>query len=399
MPQMDLDVASTAAERLRQEIATYDFKGITCTASLGVSSISLGAKTMQDLIDEADKCLYAAKRGGRNQVMRWDEVPDAIEIDDSSIARKPAGEETVSSRPAISFQTVSALLSALGSRDTASAEHSRRVADLCVRTAKGLVAISDSFILENAALLHDIGKIGVPDSVLLKPGPLTPEERHIIFSHDQIGVEIVRSTFDCEQMTQIILCHRAHYSGSESRFGLPVGKDILLGARILSICEAYDAMVHDLVYRAAMTSEEAFAELLRCAGQQFDPDLANRFITMMKFEAETNIEPGDGVSMATVLQLGVQIDKMANAMDQEDRQSLVRVAGQIRSTATQGGCPHIANLAAELEQAEDEQQAWVDCLEAAVDLIELCRSTQRAHLPDTANLSMTNDVAPVSTTE
>jgi len=200
-------------------------------------------------------------------------------------------------------------------------------------------------------------------------------------------------------MTQIILCHRAHYSGSESRFGLPVGKDILLGARILSICEAYDAMVHDLVYRAAMTSEEAFAELLRCAGQQFDPDLANRFITMMKFEAETNIEPGDGVSMATVLQLGVQIDKMANAMDQEDRQSLVRVAGQIRSTATPGGCPHIANLAAELEQAEDEQQAWVDCLEAAVDLIELCRSTQRAHLPDTANLSMTNDVAPVSTTE
>ena len=292
MPQMDLDVASTAAERLRQEIATYDFKGITCTASLGVSSISLGAKTMQDLIDEADKCLYAAKRGGRNQVMRWDEVPDAIEIDDSSIARKPAGEETVSSRPAISFQTVSALLSALGSRDTASAEHSRRVADLCVRTAKGLVAISDSFILENAALLHDIGKIGVPDSVLLKPGPLTPEERHIIFSHDQIGVEIVRSTFDCEQMTQIILCHRAHYSGSESRFGLPVGKDILLGARILSICEAYDAMVHDLVYRAAMTSEEAFAELLRCAGQQFDSDLANRFITMMKFEPKPTSNRG-----------------------------------------------------------------------------------------------------------
>jgi len=103
--------------------------------------------------------------------------------------------------------------------------------------------------------------------------------------------------------------------------------------------------------------------------------------------------------MATVLQLGVQIEKMANAMDQEDRQSLVRVAGQIRSTATPGGCPHIANLAAELEQAEDEQQAWVDCLEAAVDLIELYRSTQRAHLPDTANLSMTNGVAPVSTTE
>ena len=83
------------------------------------------------------------------------------------------------------------------------------MADLCVGTAKGLVAISDSFILENAALLHDIGKIGVPDSVLLKPGPLTPEERHIIFSHDQIGVEIVRSTFDCEQMTQIILSYSA----------------------------------------------------------------------------------------------------------------------------------------------------------------------------------------------
>jgi len=307
MPHQCLDTAAKAAERIRQEIAAFDFSGLRCTTSVGVSSLELNPENMQDLIDQADKCLFVAKRNGRNQVVRWDEVPHDLEVDESQISRTQDEEESVCDRPAISFQTVSALVSALGSRDAASAEHCRRVADLCVRTAKGLMSISDSFILENSALLHDIGKIGVPDSVLLKPGPLTEEERKVILSHEQIGVEIVRSTFACDEMTDIVLCHRARY-GADERPDLPSGKDIPLGARILCICEAYDAMVNDQVYRTAMSTQEAFAELRRCAGEQFDPDLVERFINTIQMDTADRSNEIQDVSMDTALQLGLQIE-------------------------------------------------------------------------------------------
>src|SRR5204863_9511447 len=104
----------------------------------------------------------------------------------------------------IPFHAVTALMSALAHRDAATAEHCNRVADLCVCTAKGLMSVADCFLLEVAAMLHDIGKLGVPDAILLKPGKLTEEEWMIMRTHDQMGVEIISAAFGSEALTEIV---------------------------------------------------------------------------------------------------------------------------------------------------------------------------------------------------
>src|SRR5690606_18751322 len=122
-------------------------------------------------------------------------------------------------------------------------------------------------------LLHDIGKIGIPDSILLKAGSLTDDEWKIMRLHDRMGVDMIRSSFDCDELAQFVEMHHAWYGGSPENPSAPRGEQIPLEARILAIADAYDAMVSDRVYRPGMSRDEAFAELRRCAGRQFDPNL------------------------------------------------------------------------------------------------------------------------------
>ena len=106
----------------------------------------------------------------------------------------------------------------------------------------------DSYILEIAASLHDIGKIGVPDAVLSKPAKLTDKEWQVMAVHDRIGVEIVGSTFNCPELADAIRLHHNWFDGSsKSNENDPVGNDIPVAARILAIADAYDAMVSDRV--------------------------------------------------------------------------------------------------------------------------------------------------------
>ena len=126
--------------------------------------------------------------------------------------------------------------------------------------------------------LHDIGKIGVPDSILLKPGPLTQDEWQVMTMHDHIGVEIIKSSFACSELAEIMTNHHAWYAGNPRSPELPTGDDIPLGARILAIADAFDAIVSDRVYRRGRSIEDAFAELRRCVGTQFDPELVEEFI-------------------------------------------------------------------------------------------------------------------------
>jgi len=150
----------------------------------------------------------------------------------------------------IDSHAVTGLMSALAHRDRATAEHSRRVAALCTLSARGLLSTHECYVLEVAALLHDIGKLGVPDLILLKPGPLDETEWSVMRNHEQMGVEnrgggvrIGGFGANRPQPSPVV-------RGQESRSG-PNGGDIPLSARLLSIADAYDAMVSDRPYRKA----------------------------------------------------------------------------------------------------------------------------------------------------
>lgn len=380
LPETTVDAAAREAERWRQALEQTEFPHVRVTASLGVSAINFGAESSQQLLDQADKCLYVAKRNGRNCVIRWDQVPsEELQAASRPEHRAPAAADT---HVAIPFHAVTALVSALTYRDTATAEHSRRVADLCAAMSHGLMSASEAYVLEMAALLHDIGKIGVPDSILLKPGPLNEAEWKVMRVHDRIGVEILRSTFASPELARIVETHHAWFGGHPEKTDLPIGRDIPLAARILAIVDAYDAIVSDRVYRKGRSQQEAVAELRRCAGVQFDPELVERFIAMVQSRDESRLAPLSSVSKQVALRIGEQIERLALALDNRDFFGLAALAGRLRATATQNAVPQIAEVAARLESAAAEQKELSQLIELTGELLDLCRSTQRAYFHD-----------------
>jgi diguanylate cyclase (GGDEF)-like protein/putative nucleotidyltransferase with HDIG domain len=379
LPHLDIDDARRAAERYRRAIEASKIHGLSLTASFGVSAMSLGAKDPHELLNEADKCLYVAKRNGRNRVVAWDDVPHDIDIDESKIARIRPPQDT-DIEVAIPFHAVTALISALSYRDQSTAEHSRRVADLCVATANGLMSVSDAYVLEIAALLHDIGKIGVADSILLKPGPLTAEEWKVMHVHDRIGVEIIRSTFASKELAEIVLTHHSWYGGHPKEPVLPTGNNIPLGARILTIADAYDAMVSDRVYREGRSQAEAFEELRRFAGKQFDAELVARFIDTVQARDDNRLRGTPSVSKQTALKIGLEIERLAKTLDNHDILGLAALAGRLKATATKSGISEIADIAAQLEQTASHDPDLARLIELTQELMALCRSTQNAYL-------------------
>lgn len=175
------------------------------------------------------------------------------------------------------FSVLSSLAQAMEKKDTGTYGHCKRVS-YCSR----LIAVTldlnekDREELKAAAMLHDIGKIGISDFVLGKKGLLTEGERNIVMKHPSKGVEILRPIKHFETILPAILHHHENYDGSGYPSGLS-GENIPLYARIIAVADTYDAIVSLRPYRSAATHTDAIAELLRCAGKQFDPVLVNVF--------------------------------------------------------------------------------------------------------------------------
>lgn len=383
-PHTDIDTAAAIAEKIRVAVEATEFPQLSVTASLGISSISLGAAEPHEMLDQADKCLYVAKRNGRNQVVRFDQVPEDVEVDESAVSRtKPEDPSLDSSGSAqVPYRAVAALLSTLAYRHSETAGHSRRVADLCLMAAEGLLTPRETYTLEIAALLHDIGKIGVPDAILLKSGPLTREEWEIMRQHDRIGVEIVRASFDCEPVTSIVECYRAHFGGTRNRPGLPSGDEIPVGARVLAIADAYDAMTTDRPYRKALSPEEAFDELRQCGNTQFDPNLVERFIAIAQANRSAGPESSSSILLSrnAALGIGQHIERLIDALETQDFEGIKALASRLHSIAEQDGLDAFADRAEQLRKVISEDGDLLDILDSANELIELCRSTQSAWL-------------------
>ncbi len=176
------------------------------------------------------------------------------------------------------------LLSMLHEKSVETEEHSDRLADHCRLIAKKL-NLSDELVddLVLLSMLHDIGKIGIPDEILNKPGRLTDEERSIINQHPAIGYRIARTIPELNQAAEFILAHHERWDGAGYPKGLS-GDDIPIVSRIIAIVDAYDVMITGRRYQAPRTKEEAIAELKRCAGTQFDPDITAIFIRLLSGE-------------------------------------------------------------------------------------------------------------------
>ncbi len=173
---------------------------------------------------------------------------------------------------------IMALAYALEAKDKYTSGHSQRVADISVAIAKRMGLPQESVDkVKLAGLVHDIGKIGVMESVLNKPGSLTDEEFQHIQKHPEIGERILTPVADDEEILRLVRNHHEYYDGNGYPDGLTSGQ-IALGARILAIADAYEAMTSERPYRKAMNDKAASAEIERGKGTQFDPEIADAFL-------------------------------------------------------------------------------------------------------------------------
>jgi cyclic di-GMP phosphodiesterase len=177
-------------------------------------------------------------------------------------------------------ETLEALGAALDLRDTETAGHSRRVSLYCLEIARAVGCTNEQLkTMARGAYLHDIGKIGIPDSVLLKQGKLTSEEMAIMQTHVRIGHELLSRIPFLSSAAEIVLAHQERYDGAGYPQGL-MGEEIPLGARIFAIADTLDAMTSDRPYRQALPFETARAEITRESGKQFDPDVVRVFLAL-----------------------------------------------------------------------------------------------------------------------
>jgi response regulator RpfG family c-di-GMP phosphodiesterase len=190
-------------------------------------------------------------------------------------------------------QTLWSLVAALDAREHETSDHSQRVVRYTLAIARRIsIPERDLPALGRGALLHDIGKIGVPDAILLKPAKLTEEEWVEMRRHPQIGFDILKSIQFLGPSAEMVLCHQERFDGRGYPRGLG-GEAIPIFARIFAIADTFDAMTSNRPYRRALPAETARAEIERCAGTQFDARCAQAFLSMPQDELDALARPTD----------------------------------------------------------------------------------------------------------
>jgi len=268
LPGTRLNEASKVTERIRKTIEVKASPGtMPITASFGISSWPIDGMTKEEIVTRADSALYQAKQRGRNRTCLSSEV---IKEQTTLI-----GLELESKARALSI--IYALAATVDAKDHYTYGHSKKVSQYAVNVAEVLGLSQDRVnTIRAAGLLHDIGKIAIPDSVLNKRERLTEEEWEPVKAHPELGVEILKHVIDLVNCLPAVLHHHEHYDGTGYPTGLR-GEDIPLEARILAIADSFDAITSMRPYRKQLTPQQALDELKNCAGTQFDPKLVDTF--------------------------------------------------------------------------------------------------------------------------
>jgi diguanylate cyclase (GGDEF)-like protein/putative nucleotidyltransferase with HDIG domain len=277
LPETDASAAYIVAERLRREVgARFEDKRYELTISLGVASYPAHGDDAEALMKTADRALYAAKELGRDRTVIFNpEISETLSLADAG----GNGQQ----EPHTS--TVLALAEVLDIRDSGTASHSQTVGRYAEAIAREL-GLPDEQVswVRFAAIVHDVGKIGIPDSVLRKAGWLEEQDWEEMRRHPEIGARILDGA-NLHQISDWVLSHHERPDGRGYPRGLKDG-EIPIEAKILAVADAYEAMTCDRVYRPALAVEAAREELRRHAGTQFDERVVDAFLAILEREEE-----------------------------------------------------------------------------------------------------------------
>ena len=263
LPGMSKAAASELAEGMTEKLGDVEFRteanqSVPIRMSIGVATYPEDATSRSNLVVIADSAMYEAKK--------------RIEGSKSRV---------VTSRADTTFGVLESLVLAIDTKDRYTKDHCDIVAEYAVKLAQRL-NLSDESVraLRVAGLLHDIGKLAVPDEILKKPAPLTQDEYEVMQRHVRIGEVLIREVPQLKDVIQAVSCHHERYDGTGYPRGL-AGEGIPLLGRIIAVADAYSAMCLDRPYRKAMPLDAVVAELVSGAGIQFDPDMARAFVDML----------------------------------------------------------------------------------------------------------------------
>ena len=331
MPETSVEQARQLASKLRGWIASDPLlRDKNITASFGIAGFPVHGSTPQELIQVADSSMYLSKHQGGNSVSsaeqtdpndtkRWkkdvleaylgvtlkrlfstgpeafDEIYRRLEQFTRSLTEQGTGTTAESLPPAV-VETVTSLALAIDAKDHYTQGHSQKVSAYAVMIAEALsMDASEVEEIRLAGLLHDIGKVGIPEPILNKSGPLDATEWETMKTHTELGAKILEPLEAMKRIRLMVRHHHEFYDGT----GYPdrmEGERIPYGARVIAIADAYDTITSERTYKKARTPEDAFLELERCAANQFDPSLVRVFIETMRRAPRQTVEAGVGAS-------------------------------------------------------------------------------------------------------
>jgi len=245
------------------------------TVTIGAASYPKDGSSLEEIISKADEAMYIGKQSGRNKAVLY---KSGMKSNDVSTAV----QEQIKNAH---LSSIYALAATIDAKDHYTFGHSNNVSELSAAIAKeAKFDEKDIDIVRNAGLLHDIGKVGIPESILSKPGFLTDYEMEIMQSHVIQSISIIKHIPNLIETVPVIISHHERYDGQGYPRGIK-GNNIPVLGRIICIADSFDAMTTDRPYRRGLTLEQAEYELKKNSGKQFDPELVELFLKMIKSDA------------------------------------------------------------------------------------------------------------------
>jgi diguanylate cyclase (GGDEF)-like protein/putative nucleotidyltransferase with HDIG domain len=271
-----LAVAERLREKISQQVIAANQHQIRVTVSIGVTTSPGDVEDLDQLISQADQAMYTAKESGRNRVASYLQQDGNMDMECATLQ-----ENEIQTQEMICEDTIWGWVKAMELRDRDTEGHARRVASITLDLAYRLgFQPNDLENIRRGALLHDIGKIAIPDSILFKPGRLTEEEWVVMHRHPVFAYEMLSPVRFLQPAIDIPYCHHEHWDGSGYPRGLK-GEEIPLAARIFTVVDVWDALKTDRCYRPAWSDQEIKQYLADQKGRLFDPEIVDLFLTAL----------------------------------------------------------------------------------------------------------------------